>query len=891
MPDRPPLPGSSFRFEPEPGPTHAGGDGRVRDAVFEDVELYSSASRSVFETVPADEIESAEPMLAVTRPPIDLPVADTAHESPQATPPSYVPPATEPGYDPGHGFRIEFDGPTAPDDATSTALIPLTPAALAPAGPPALPPGPPPMPRAEARRSARDKAQMLRRHKGLILACTLLGFGLAALYSFLAPPTFEAYSVLLVTPPPAQGTQANVSGGFVDAPGTESRKTLNQALIVQQAPAIAESTAQALLGLDAAGTLSTVTRAAERFGAPVTTETLAEYLQSQVVTVKPAGEEVDAIRVAAVTNDPREAALIARMFTERYQALTRETNLARARDTRDLLDEQIVRRQGELDEIESQLQRFMTSENAAGLDEQTRMSVSQIGALQGQLDLARVTVQTQQARLTQLEADLASVRGRLTQSATAAATTSPAETAAVDGEIASLETLIEQVYLRNPDLRTNPYAHPDLRSMLTRLDGLRAERRRIAGRQVDAAVASGGLDVSSPGANGAQYISALQQQISAVRADLSGARAQASTLRQRLAEEESALRQVPQQQMGVDQLQRQRTAVETTLIGLQRERDAADLAASTELGVTQLIRDVQVPRKPSGPNVPLNLALGTVLGLLVGLAGAAVRYRTDARVHTPHDLADQGFAVVGTIPDVSAALREGRHEVGASSIHPALVTLTHPFSPQAEAFRHLHANLSGAEGQAPPVVLVSGPEIGTGKSLVAGNMAVAAAQAGRRVLLVDADLRKPTVADLLGLGDTPPLGEGPEGSNLVYWSTAVPSLFAMTPRASAESPDQMWAPHVVGDLLANLRGAFDLIVIDAPSALVAADAALLAPHADAALLVAQAGHSDLDAMAQVATEFAGVGLTRIGAVLNRFDPRRSVGFKQTETVRQTAYRS
>ena len=222
-------------------------------------------------------------------------------------------------------------------------------------------------------------------------------------------------------------------------------------------------------------------------------------------------------------------------------------------------------------------------------------------------------------------------------------------------------------------------------------------------------------------------------------------------------------------------------------------------------------------------------------------------------------------------------------------MHPGVVTLTRSFAPEAEAFRHLHAALY-AGAAAPQVVLVAGPEAHAGKSLVAANLAVAAAQAGRRTLLVDADLRHPAVGALFGLGAHPPLGEGPEGTNLVYWSMTVPGLFAMTPRDVARSPDQMWAPHQVGALLQNLRDAFDLVVVDTPAALASADATLLAPHADAALLVAQADETSLDALAQVATELSSVGLTQIGAVLNRFDARSAVGYKATAGARHAARR-
>ena len=290
---------------------------------------------------------------------------------------------------------------------------------------------------------------------------------------------------------------------------------------------------------------------------------------------------------------------------------------------------------------------------------------------------------------------------------------------------------------------------------------------------------------------------------------------------------------------------------------------------------------------PAGPGLPLGLALGGLAGLLAGLGLAVVRYRTDGTVRTPDDLRDHGFVVFGTVPDVTAALRGGRQEVEGARVHPALVTLTRPFAPEAEAFRHLHARLcSGA--QAPQVVIVGAPEAHVGTSTVAANLAVSAAQAGRRVLLVDADLRRPAVGALFGLGALPPLGEGPEGSNLVYWSTTVPGLFAMTPRDVANRPDQTWAPHRVGALLRNLRSAFDLVVVDTPAALASADATLLAPHADAALLVAEAGETSLDALAHVAGVLDGVGLTRVRAVLNRFDARPAAGARSTAGVRQAA---
>ena len=175
---------------------------------------------------------------------------------------------------------------------------------------------------------------MLRRHKWAVIGCTLLGLGLAALYNALAPVQYQAYSILLVSPPAATGTEAALNGGFTQATGTDQSRVLNQALILQQAPAIAETTAETLLGRQDARGLSTVREAASKADGPLTVPAFARYLQEKVVTVEPAAQNVDAIRVQATAGDPDEAALVATLFTERYQELTRESNLSRVVDPR-----------------------------------------------------------------------------------------------------------------------------------------------------------------------------------------------------------------------------------------------------------------------------------------------------------------------------------------------------------------------------------------------------------------------------------------------------------------------------------------------------------------------------------------------------------------------------
>ena len=84
-----------------------------------------------------------------------------------------------------------------------------------------------------------------------------------------------------------------------------------------------------------------------------------------------------------------------------------------------------------------------------------------------------------------------------------------------------------------------------------------------------------------------------------------------------------------------------------------------------------MIREVQTPRKAAGPGLPASTALGGLMGLLLGLGIAFVRYQTDGTARTPDDLRDHGFAVIGTVPDITDALRGGRQDIEGAEVHPA----------------------------------------------------------------------------------------------------------------------------------------------------------------------------------------------------------------------------
>ncbi|MFP4394212.1 MAG: CpsD/CapB family tyrosine-protein kinase [Anaerolineales bacterium] len=200
-----------------------------------------------------------------------------------------------------------------------------------------------------------------------------------------------------------------------------------------------------------------------------------------------------------------------------------------------------------------------------------------------------------------------------------------------------------------------------------------------------------------------------------------------------------------------------------------------------------------------------------------------------------------------------------------------LITLTEPRSAAAEAYRGLRMNLAFTSLDKPlECLVVSSPALNATKSHVAANLAVVMAQAEQRVILADADLRRPGVHELFGVPQEPgvtdvmlrqALGEIP------LRDTDVPRLQVLTSGALPPNPADILGSQKMRDLLAKLREMADVVILDAPPVTVAVDASVLAAQTDGLLLVVRSGHSRRDRIQQAKELLDRFRVRLLGAVL------------------------
>src|SRR2546426_1680054 len=257
--------------------------------------------------------------------------------------------------------------------------------------------------------------------------------------------------------------------------------------------------------------------------------------------------------------------------------------------------------------------------------------------------------------------------------------------------------------------------------------------------------------------------------------------------------------------------------------GLLEKLKEAGVTAGLRSSNVKIVNAARVPMAPSEPNIPRNLAFALVLGLTSGVGLAFLLENLDNAVRTPEQAQIiSGLPSLGMIPQGSKSIEasnQKRLTVASSKEAVELVTQARPQSQMAESYRALRTSLLLSSSGAPPkIILVTSALPQEGKTTTSINCAIVLAQKGVRVLLIDADLRRPGVHKTLGMGPRSGLSNVLTGSatlqQTITRSPLVPSLFVLPSGTPPPNPAELLASSNMKDVLVELRDQYDHIVID-----------------------------------------------------------------------------
>ncbi|MEW1706480.1 polysaccharide biosynthesis tyrosine autokinase [Microbacterium sp. NPDC089190] len=289
----------------------------------------------------------------------------------------------------------------------------------------------------------------------------------------------------------------------------------------------------------------------------------------------------------------------------------------------------------------------------------------------------------------------------------------------------------------------------------------------------------------------------------------------------------------------------------------QLEKPEGDTASLVRV---ETIAPALVPTSPSSPHVAMNIALGLILGLVVGLSISVLRTVLDTRIHSLHDIeaATEAPVLGGIALDPDAKKRP-------------LIVHADPRNPRAESFRSLRTNLQFVDVDGSSrIFVVSSAGPGEGKSTTTANLAIALAETGARVALVDGDLRLPRVADYMGIeggvGLTDVLiGRAELVDVLQQWGTG--RLFVLPSGRTPPNPSELLGSQAMQRTLEALADAFDYVLVDAPPLLLVTDAAVISRFTSGVLMVAASGTTRKPQLTAAVEKIGAIGSRLFGVIV------------------------
>jgi succinoglycan biosynthesis transport protein ExoP len=549
-----------------------------------------------------------------------------------------------------------------------------------------------------------------------------------------------------------------------------------------------------------------------------------------------AGTEV--LRILSQSDDPEEATAIVNNVIEAYRELNIESNKEEAAAARRFIEEQLPTIEQRVLDAELAVRTFKEANGVVILDEETSNAVSRLSDLEQQIEQAQVDLSDLTAQSTRLEQQLG-----LTASE-AMVLSALNESEGVQTALINLQTVQSELAELRALYSDN---HPETKVLLREVDQAKA----LLQQRIEA-VAGQSLPIPM------DQVDFGKLQLGNFRVDQMGNLADLEVRRVGLAERLGELTQtrdryvqqmdnLPALEEEQRQLERQLQAAQGTYEALLSQLQEVRVVENQTVGNVQIVSLAQVPKGPIGPSRKLYLVVGGGLGILLAIATAFLLDLLDSSVKTIKEVKElYGYTLLGVIPLVKEGGRSDTTPMVDAGL-PRLLVHQHAHTAVREAYQILQANLKflQSDSELKTVVLTSAVP-GEGKSEVTANLAAALAQVGRKVLVVDADMRCPRQHHAMNVMNQQGLSHVITGQAALRdcIRPVMKNLDVLTAGAVPPNPVALLDSKRMQSLLRSLSQHFDMVLIDAPPLAGYADASILGRIADGILLVVRPGVVD-----------------------------------------------
>ncbi|MEH1798161.1 MAG: polysaccharide biosynthesis tyrosine autokinase [Nostoc sp.] len=552
----------------------------------------------------------------------------------------------------------------------------------------------------------------------------------------------------------------------------------------------------------------------------------------QMLTVKEI-KGADVLSISYKDKNPQLAAQVVNTLIDVYLEYNISAHRTQAATARKFIEKQLPNAELVVRQAEAELAGFKEKYKIVSLQEEATKALEVITSLQQQISEA-------QSRFADAEAQIQGIRKQLgMNSQQAVVMTSLSQTSGVQDILKEIQQLESQLAARRTVLQDNHPQIIDLQYKLQSLNGLLQQRiKNVVG-------------TTSSQLNNNFQLGELQQQLSARLVELEsnrlGLASQITTLSGLQTAYKQRLNNLPRLEQQQRQFERKVQAAQSTYSLLLQKLQESRIAENQNLGNASMISEAEVPEESISSPIFLYLSTG-LLASLTALATVYVLEKIDKSIKTTEQAKELlKFTLLGIIPNFNNSNKSiiGNEEIEA--YNKRLVVRDMPRSPINEAYRMLRSNLKFISADKElKVIVVTSSVPREGKSTVAANLAVTMAQMERKVLLVDADMRRPVQHKIWELINNEGLSNLIVGQGEIRTAIkqVMDNLYVLTSGVTPPNPGSLLDSKKMAVLIQTLSIYYDFVIIDAPSLNVAADAVTLGQMADGVLFVVRPGVVD-----------------------------------------------
>ena len=366
--------------------------------------------------------------------------------------------------------------------------------------------------------------------------------------------------------------------------------------------------------------------------------------------------------------------------------------------------------------------------------------------------------------------------------------------------------------------------------------------------------------------------------ITGIKNDYESGLRKESLLRQAFENQKTKAQEMKEKAIQYNILKRESDTNKELYKGLLQRMKEAGVSAGILASNIQVIDQAELPTKPYKPNRQLNLLLAAVVGLFLGLGLAFFFEYLDNTVKTPEDVEQLiRLPSLGMVPEISY---ERRRRLESGKSYPVeLISFGHPKSMLSEAYRNIRTSILLSFPERPPKkFVITSPNPVEGKTTTVINTAITLSQTGAKVIIIDADMRKPRIHEIFGEKDGVGLSNllsGNASLELVIKKSNIPNLFYIPSGPIPPNPSELISSGLFKSMMEFLEERFDHIVFDSPPVLGFADSIILSTAVDGVILVVLGGKTPRETL-QLAKEFLlQVNAKILGVVINRIDIQQS----------------